>query len=336
MQTPTTLEKELQFLKKTYRDIICGYTLIKTKNENIFFKHLTELEYFESNAVYINEYTKAVNQGLLNEEDKLEILYEKDLWAKEKNTKILDLKEELISLRTTKSKLIIKSQIASIDNQIENTLKELSILEKDKEEALGLTAETVAFRKSNEYILYISMKKNENNDSLFASLDEFEDINIEKLTEYFYLYKEYADIFSIKNLKKISISPFFMNSFLLSEDNIFNFYGKPIIDLTQHQIDVYSLARGYKNSLIKINKSPPSNFKDFDELLNWYETGFILKSNDKNKDFYGKTYFGASQEELNTLKQSGTETIDLHKEAAKINDGKDLNFEQILKLHGEI
>lgn len=331
----TELEKDLQLSRKIYKDIILGYTQCKYKNKIIFLKHLSELELGESNEVYLEEYRSAIDRKLLSEKEKMQMLIEKSIWSSEKEKRISELENNTSRLNDTKNKLIIKSQIQDINNQIQKLNEELSCLKKEREELVGLTAEIYAVRKANEYVIYLSFYDDyRSKNKHFNSYDYFKDMDAEELMEYFLVYKNYVDNFNTKNLKKVAVSPFFINMFFLSEDSIFNFYGKSLVSLTQHQIDLYTIGKNYKSNLIKINKSPPREYKNLQELVDWYEGNVFVKKD--NKDFYGKTYMGASKEEIASISDvNKSDMVDLHEEAKKISDG-DLNFQQILKLHGEI
>ena len=333
--TQENLEKELNFLKKIYRDIILGYSSYEFKNQTIYFKHPKDLDIFICSEVYLKEYNKAIKVGLPSEKVKLKILHDTECWSLDKDKEIDSLKKEIDNLKITKNKLIIRSQINDFENKIKLNQKKLDELLNQKKNELGLTAETFALKKSNEYILYVLMHKNPREKFFNTELD-FLELDVEKLTEFFYLYKDYIEEFSSKNLKKIAASYLFMNNFLMSEDNIYSFYGKPILELTQYQIDLYSFGKIFKNILIKSKCPPPDIFESFDDLVSWYEnfgTNFDNKNKDGSSD--GKTYIGASKKELKEMTpKDGREVIDLVEEAEKI--GKNLTFNDILKIHGEI
>ena len=55
----------------------------------------------------------------------------------------------------------------------------------------------------------------------------------------------------------------------------------------------------------------------------------LLSLDDKTAN----TYVGATKEEIKNIIGNDKETVDLLEEAQKI--GKDLNFEDLLKIHGE-
>lgn len=335
------LYKENQILRKIYNDILNERTEIAQDNKKYYFKHLTEKEIGQTNNIYVNEFEKAKARGLLPEKEKISLLESQGIWTLKEEDNLLYLKEELSNLEATKSKLIIKSQISSVQEKIDAKNKEYKKILSQREEAVGVTAEDFAFKKSNEYILYISLYKDpELKNKFFETENDFWERDALNLLELFALYKLYLESFSILNLKKIAVAPFFMNIFLLSEDNVYNFYGKSIINLSQYQIDLFSLARGYKNNLIKIGQNPPNNYKSYQELLDWYESNTSLSNikNNKNlsKEKSGQTYIGATQEELKKIAaiEGASKTIDLNAEADKL--GGNLSFNEILKIHGEI
>ncbi|NBP58496.1 hypothetical protein EBU71_18565, partial [bacterium] len=79
-----------------------------------------------------------------------------------------------------------------------------------------------------------------------------------------------------------------------------------------------------------------SNYETLDELINWYNNQTLINSNlDRNKnDKLGNTYLGATKEEIKKIVGNDKETLDLLQEAEKV--GKDLDFKDLLKIHGEI
>ena len=330
------IEKEIHFIRKIYRDVLNGYSLFNFKNKNIYFKHLRELDFGKCNEIYVENFRKAKAQGLLTIEDKLKILISNGDWSNEKNENILSLTRELDNLTQTRSKLIIRSQIEEFDKKIEIILKDLQALESERKTLLGLTAEGFAEKKSNEYVLYLSLYNDETlSRKLFESEEEFEEADVDTLASYFYLYKDLVTELSEINLKKIAACPFFLNYFFLCSSNPFFYYGRSIVDLTKYQLDLFILGKCYENVLTKTGKNPPEYLKTLDEIVDWYNNkGFVGDTNPKDKNQIGKTYIGASKEELKSLMgNSKEEVVDLVAEAKKFN--RDLSFEDILKIHGE-
>lgn len=329
-------EKEFEFVRKIYRDILNGYTILFSNNESLYFKHLTDLEYSDCNDFFIKQYKKAKASGLLDEKEKIKILKDSDHWDDKKEKRIKELEAEIELLLSTKKKLIIKSQINSIEEKISKFLLELNDLKKERLSLLDLTAEEFAKKKSNEYILYISIYKDPAlSKKYFENIDQFENLDSEDILKFFILYNELLSQLNSINIKKIAVLPFFLNSFFLCKNNPYYFYGKPIINLTKHQLELFVLGKQYENVLIQSKNTPPTNYQSLEDLVNWYENQISINSNiDKNQsDKSGNTYVGATKEEIKNIIGNDKDTIDLLQEAEKL--GKDLSFEDLLKIHGE-
>lgn len=328
------INQEQNFVRKIYKDLITGFSVFYKKDKIFSFKHLSESEICGANEIYLRAFNEARYQGLLDREEKIKILCQQGLWSQEKEQQIKKITEEIDALQNTLKKLIIKSQIERIRNQISILEKNLSDVNKEKEELLGLTAENYAYKKSNEFIIYLSLYDKNFKKMLFDSEEEFSELDDNDLIDYINSYREFIDTFKIYNLKKIAVSPFFMNSFFLCDEDPFIFFGKPLVNLTQYQIELFSVARSYKYHLTKSGENPPSNFKKLDELVNWYENRQTVNNlKEKNKDKLGQSYVGATKEELMAMtSDSKEEVVDLTKEAQKA--GGDLSFEEILKIHG--
>lgn len=327
--------KEQNIVRKLYRDLINGFTTFHLKDKSFSFKHLSESEICFSNEIYIKEFDNAKIQGLLSTEDKIKLLYRDNVWSEDKEKQIDRISEEIGNLQTTIKKLIIQSQIKKMRDEINGKQEDLNKILKEREELLGLTAENFAQKKSNEFIIYYSLYKDDLKTPLFKNQDEFGEGTDIELIEYINCYKEFINMFKIENIKKIAVCGFFMNTFFLCEDNPNIFYGKPIINLTQYQCDLFALGRNYKYYLTKSGENPPNNVKKLDDLVAWYENRQnIANLKQQNQDKMGQSYIGATKEELKTIASNSTdEVVDLSEEAKKSGNG-DLSFEQILKIHG--
>ena len=329
--------QEQQLAKKLYKDIINSCSIFYDKKQRVYFKHLTEIELGEVQEFYLKTFGESKNKGLLDEKEKIKILSEQSTWSKEKEKEIESLKDKISLDKTTLEKLIIRSQIKEVRLKIKENEDKLSEILKERSELLGLTAENFSLKKSNEFLLYASLyKDNELKHRLFEEdFESFFDIEDKELLIYINMYKEFNDLFKQENLKKIAVCSFFMNSFFICDDDPLIFFGKPVVNLTQNQIELFSIAKNYKYFIMKNGKNPPNDLKSLSELVEWYENRSITNTlkTKENKD--GNTYVGASKEEIrNMVEQSNPkdEIVDLKKEATKL--GGNLSFDQILKIHG--
>lgn len=309
-----------------------GYSYIAS--EDIYIKHPTELDLGSIEDFYIQYFNEAQIRGLPNEKEKIKELCEAGIWSEEKEKLILFNKKQISDLNETLKKIFIKSQIISINNQIKRIQKELENILVEKDELLSLTAEKYASKRSNEMIIYKSIYKNANLDILLFSEVLFEELEAKELSRYVIIYNTIINNFNSQNIKKIGALPFFLNSMFLAEDNIYHFYGKPIITLSNFQQELFSTGRTYKSVLLKGVSPRDEYYDDLDELVNWYELNKSIKDANevkyKNKNSDGSTYIGASKDEIKTVNKisQNDEVIDLNKE------NKELSMQDIIKLQG--
>ena len=179
----------------------------------------------------------------------------------------------------------------------------------------------------------------------FFDEESFDDLDNFSLGELIHLYNEISENFSELNLKRTAYSSGFLNLFYMSPESVYEFYGKPVLELTFYQIEVYSNAKIFKN-LVSNSKYPPSTeaYHDPDLLVSWVNDA--KDSGDANKNSTssdsaggnkesvggGASYVGASKDDLKKIAKDGDNIISLSAEARKM--GGNLNMQDIMKLHG--
>ena len=119
---------------------------------------------------------------------------------------------------------------------------------------------------------------------------------------------------------------------MISKGNPTIFYGKPIMELTNYQQDLFQSGVRFKSIIENEGKSPPPA-NSLQELVDWYDKKITKK--DDEKETAGSTVFGASREELDSLEGEQTSGMNLH-DAFKESGKKQLSLHDMLKLHGEI
>ena len=183
--------------------------------------------------------------------------------------------------------------------------------------------------------MYISIL-NENGNRLFGE-DEFQELDEEQVTEIMTIYSKNNEKFKAEVLKKIALADFFTNIFYLCEDNVFNFYGKPVINLTFYQIEIYSYGRYFK-SLIQNSedKIPDHIVEDPDKLIEWAQSSKNVKEvleKNSGEEAGASSIMGATKEDLAKAGVDKNEdVIDLSQKAKE--QGGRLTMEDMMKLHG--
>ena len=334
---PNDLKNSYKECKKLYRDIIFGFSekRFEFSKKKVYLKHPNEIDSGESDKKQEDYFFLAQEKGLKSEEGALEFAIEQDLWSKEKEEELERSKERLKTLELTKDKLIIKKQVDSLMEDIKPLEDKVFLLNHERTEHIGLTAETFSSKKANEYTIQQSFFKDKALSKPFFSEEDFDLLEQEEVSECLSLYAEMYEDFSSDQMKLIAICPFFMNNFYLCGENAANFFRKPIVELTNFQTSLLSSGRYYK-SLISNSKSAPEEYYETPKkLTEWYhlqdKTQAVKDSMESKGEAGGKSIVGANRKELEALETEEEGVIDLN---AIAQEKGSLDFDEILKLHG--
>lgn len=324
--------------KNLYRDIIFGCSEFRFKSKDkVFIKHLNDLETGESERRYDEFLYMARESGLKTEEESVKFLIEEGVWSQKKEEEIKELESKLFQFQTTKSKLIIKSQLALLQKEIDPVQDRLTVLNHERHENIGMTAEVFSNKKISELTLQRSMFKDRELKELYFTEEDFDYLEHHEVNECLSLYTEMiAEKFGGDEIKRVAVSPFFMNAYVICDDNVYNFFGKPILTLTNFQVSLMSHAKYMKN-LMSNHKSPPEDFQGSpDKVIEWYElqakSSEAMRDMEDKGDAGGKSVFGATESELSSMKKDSEESLSLNTEIEK--HGGEMNFDEILKMHG--
>ena len=328
---------ERQELKLVFSEIVEGYSL--TRSElfgDLKIKHINNYDSAKTDIKNNYYFEKAVSQGLPKREEKLEYLIKEKLWDPEKDKEADRLKEMLKGMNRTKSKLFLQAQIDAIKKDIVDNEIKLSNILAEKESVIGFTAEEYANRRINEYYMHISILDEEGK-QLFGE-NEFDELEQDQVNDIMQVYEKNNRKFKAEILKKISLADFFTNIFYLCEDNVFNFYGKPVIDLTFYQIEIYSYGRYFKSIIQNSEEKIPDQIvEDPDKLIEWAESSKnvkeVLEKSSGDAESGASSIMGATKQDLAKAGiDENQDVIDLSQKAQE--KGGRLTMEDMMKLHG--
>lgn len=316
-------------------DIIRSYSISKSSFGELYIKHLNNLDLSDISYysdLYLEE-TKS--RGISTFDEKLKYLIDNNFWKQEEEDKLKSNKSLLYTYEQNKSNQHLKSRRDTWINEIDKLEKEIKELEYKREYLLGDYAEKFANKKNNElHILYSFYKDRELKSRLFSK-DEFNELEGEKLKELYEVFGGYISNFNTEIFKKISLSSFFLNLFYLSPENIYQFYGKPVIELSFYQIELWSWACKFKNDLSNFPHISPEIMSDPDKLIEYVELNGNYKKNfgDKGQDCDAMTIPGATKKDLELLGIKATGNDKLSEELKK--KGGRLSMNDLLKMSGE-
>jgi hypothetical protein len=328
-------------LKKIYTEILKGRSLVEgLPAGKVYLKHLTIFDSDEIDEINEMHMKKAKSKGLPTTEEKEKELLKDELWSEKEDKEINDLKSFISSMETTRSKLVLKSQIDKISEEISQSKIKLNVLKNKKRELIGLTVESYADKKTNDYYLMFSIYSDESLIHKPYSESEFDNISDEEMAKLSLGCTKIVQQFSNFNLKRIALSPFFVNSFCLVEDQVFAFYGKPVTELSFYQTDLLLYGKYFRSMMSEMKNPPPQEVMDDpDKLVEYFNISKNtdeMMSKNKSKEGAATTIVGATKEDLKAMglksDKNNDNNIDLKKEASK--KGGSLSMEELLKLHG--
>jgi len=262
-------------LKRIFGDILKGMSpfYFKPIDKEIYIRHATPIDNCDIDNVYNGFFEKAVSKKLPTEKFKLEYLDKKGLWTTKQQKELDELARFVATLRVTKTKMTIPSQREAVEAQIIEQSKKVQKLESEKDELVGLTAELYATKQMNEYYLRNSTFKDKKATELLYNNEEYDDLDGELTLALVTIYNEFNELFCQRNIKKVALIPLFLNSFYLCQDNPYIYYGKPVVDLTIFQADLFGFGRLFKNIISENHdKIPEIYLGDPDKLLDWHES----------------------------------------------------------------
>lgn len=315
-----------------------GVSTASHQKEVLYFKHIGLIEESVFSEKYHQFFEEAKSQKLLTREEKEKYLKRDGLYNPKIDAEIREQTGYLDRLETTRSKFFKKSDIEEIDKQIKEVRPKLENLLKQRAELFVNTAEEHAFKKINQYSAVSCAYKDSSCSIPFLSEEAYEDAELSDIVYLIELYQKHLSSFNQTEIKFVAITPFFMNMFSLCGDDIFKFYGKPVVELTFWQQELYRYGGYFKHILSELgHKIPDEIAADPDKLIKYFESNKNARhelDRVKNKENVAATALvGATKEDLESAGISTANSIDWSKEAKK--HGGSLNMEQIIRLSGD-
>ncbi len=272
---------EFEELKIIYSEIIQGYSHFK--EENIWIKHLTDLETSLISKKRNELYQSYIKDGLPNESDKLNQIIDLGLWSKEKEEEILNLKFAISDNEKGLSKIIIQ-QRPKIQKLIDDNKIKLKSLLEEKRGLIGATANEYAEKNSFNFIISLLCHKDEALKTKLFTFEDVLDLDYKEMEKYSDMFEYVFARFSDHTLKKISVLPFFLNAFSYCKDAVWMFIGRSIVDFTLYQNNLFGYGVRNLNILSACDLDPPELIGDtkIDDIVMFFDKQLSLAIGKKN------------------------------------------------------
>lgn len=320
-------------IRVLFSEIIVGYSRSFFNSVPIYIKHLNNLDLSEIDYQYNLFLKDCIKKGVPTIEEKTKYLIENNLWDKKQEDKLDEFKKTKNTFQINKSNEYLRSKRQNWQKEIDKINEEIRKIEDNKSILLGLTAEVAANRKiNNDYIKLTFYQDPELKNKLFNE-ETFNDLDNDQTNKIFEIFNEYATNFSQENIKKISISNFFMNMFNLAAGNITDLYGKNIINLSVFQIDCWNFSKFFRNAIDQLGRAiPPEVQENPDDLMEFIEVNVLFKRVEEKMGEEGAvSLMGASKSDMKALGIETNQQFSLDEQLKK-NKGR-LTMDQMVKMH---
>tara|TARA_Y100000310_G_C20590784_1_gene767870 strand:+ start:39 stop:926 length:888 start_codon:yes stop_codon:yes gene_type:complete len=270
---PTVLRTTKE-CRNVYRDILQGYSFVS--EQAFYIKHYKEADLGFLESVYQSFSKKASVMGLLSREDKLKLLNEEDYWTTSEEENYISLSLAVNDAKEHYNKLVIPAQIEAFKEIMEEQEGNLREVAKTRNEIVEPTIESYCDKLINELYVFHAIYKDPELKTSFFTQEEFDNLSYRELGEVVTVYNNAISMFTEENIKKIGVNSFFLNAFLMVDNDPVKFFGKSVLELTVYQMNLFSKGKYYKSILMEGSEPPTEYYDDEKEgvasLVKWFDT----------------------------------------------------------------
>ncbi len=314
-----------------FSELICGYSPVIHKDfGELFVRHISHLESLKIEKQYLYALEEARKQDIPSYLDREKLILSDGLWTKKEEISIKDTKDFIQTLKGSLSNDYLFSRRNHLKKEISDAEQRLDTLLMKKDYLIGTTSEKYARQKSLYYqICNCFYRDDKLSDKLI-----FNDIDESEYDELVNIFNKYCERINHNTIKYISLSSFFTNIFYMCGDNAYYFYGKPIVELTNHQTELFMYGRYFKNQMQQFGDRLPKNMTEPDDMIEWFEINQnveksgILKGDDENGG--GGSIVGATKKDYEMMGVDMSQMVDMSKKIREA--GGTLNKEQLMKM----
>tara|TARA_B100000287_G_scaffold333505_1_gene318671 strand:- start:1801 stop:2673 length:873 start_codon:yes stop_codon:yes gene_type:complete len=272
--------------REAYREILQGYSYLP--EEKLYLKHFSESDLGELEFLY-KECTRSIEaQGIEKEKDKLKFLEKEGHWTEGDEASYVEAKLAVQDAYEFKRKLVDQEQAKNFEQVIEEQEKNFKEISDSRHSILYPTLEGYCDKKINEHYVRLSLFKDKELKEPLLTEEEFEDLSFIELNKFIVIYNNISLKFDQKNIDRIAVNSFFLNAFMMSNNDPVKFYGKSVLELTLYQMNVFNKGKYYK-SILEEGKDPPNTLYEtidqhgLDPIVNWYNTAFNQIRNERER-----------------------------------------------------
>lgn len=319
---------ELKSYRKLLKEITQGYSTYYIGEDLRFIKHQSTSDLVDFDDVYDLYYDRAKTKGVPTEKEIFADLEKDEIWTSKDDTEIESQSLYLESLVKNKKNIYLKSALRQVNKQIEEAEIKLAELKSKKSQLVTNSCEIYATNRANDYYMVNSFFKDMELSKPLYSKEEYEYADGKEVTDLIRTYNNFHMRFDEKSIQNLTLQDFYKIYYAFSE-SANDFFGKPILFLTNFQLNLIIYTRIFKNIFEHYDDIPEKITKDPAALLDFANSA-EAREEIKRKfegDSAASTIVGATKEDMEELglaPNEGTSLSDAAKKKGGTLDMKDL------------
>ena len=224
--------------------------------------------------------------GIDSTKDKLVFLNKEGHWTEEDEGSHMTAKWAFTDAVKFIDTLQSEEQKEKFQETIEQKREEFEEINSKRIEILNPTIESFCDRSINEHYVRLALFKDKELKNPYFTEEEFKEISYIELSDFVEKYNNSIDWFTDQNLRRIAVNGFFLNSFIMSDNDPTKFYGKSVLEMTTYQMNLYAKGKYYK-SILEEGKEPPDSFYELidknglDPIVSWYDGAHAQIKNER-------------------------------------------------------
>ena len=317
----------MDHLRKAFRDIAVGYTHGVFLSRAGYVKHLSYADQISFDSIREDFIATAKREGALTDEERVAQMKRDGSWSDTKDKEIRDCQMMIDGIIEGKKKnMKMPSLVKRYNEQLKEQEKIRADKMREKAALMGLTCESYADREVNDHFIFSNLFSDKALEKPLFSDGEFQYMADREMNQLIADYNEAMDGCSSQNIKKLAMQGFFQEYFGLTGENISQFFGRPICQMTFMQVKLLSYGRHFLNIYQNqdVSKFPQSVMEDPDLLTDYAAAASRGKEEMQKQGAYeeGAVVVGAKKEDAKVLglKQSTSVVADIMKNGGNFMD----------------
>ena len=275
-------EEQERILRGAYFHILSGFSSTEIDEKKAYIKHFDLQTQTIIDNYYHEVFSKARKKGLLTEEESVEEVLKNGSWTQEEEDQLRISRAGLVKLQEGIASAVSQAMADSMQGAVQETKDKIADLENKRASLITNTCEQIAERRSSDLIIRYSFYK-ENKKDPFFSEQEFDMLDRKDLAELVSLYNTAVTPLSAENIQSIAIADFFTSYYSVAQEDLGDFFRKPIHELTYFQVNLLNYAKLFSNILK--NLDPPDHIKEnAQKLLSFAKTEAKKRKSEARKE----------------------------------------------------